>query len=771
MIGSVCTALRLDKEILEAETGSISCEFRSRSDGNLFALRGVDGAGLDLRIVGSSLVYEATVPDKWNKLEAEDARSLDDGRWHSAVVTVSPTGTRLYLDGYQVFCGTTTAFLKDLPGLTQAVVGQGDSPEVVAFTVHPRVLTAREVLALSRRAEPLVEVAANRLSPHDVARFADARHGSFWLRFRVRGRMQQGALLAAGGLGREQLAVTVGPEGIAYTGVTTAGERREVTAAGTWSDGGWHEVVVAVGHGSVDLYVDGFRETHAPGEFFLGDVEGLDEIVVGQDCEGVRLSGEVQRAGLYDYALSDSQIKRLYEVEPIETDALFDRGYCGSASYRIPSLLTLTSGTVLAGADQRVSNANDSPNDINFVVRRSLDAGRSWEPASTVIDCPGIGEDASSVIDSCMVQDPHTGRVHVLIDHFPGGIGQPNCWASTGFDEQGRRLLRDLDDARYVVDPDGAVTTIEGQDTEFRVMDDGTVLRDGNPAGNIELAPGADPAESLLAIPTSYLQIAHSDDDGVTWSKPRDLNPQLKQPWMRFLGTCPGNGIALRNGPHAGRLVVPLYFNNDQNWLAMCASVAYSDDHGETWQLGRSPNEGRQTPEGELDPQTFVDETWSLHEAAVVERRDGVLLLFMRNQHPRGRVAVSESHDAGQTWGPIRFDEELPEIWCQPNAISLPSPEGEDRIVFANASLMLPFRGCGVIRLSLDGGRTWKHSRTFNPGHYVYQCMCVLPDGRIGILWENECQGLYFSRLPLSWFSDGLETVAPRQTESQDSQS
>ena len=298
-------------------------------------------------------------------------------------------------------------------------------------------------------------------------------------------------------------------------------------------------------------------------------------------------------------------------------------------------------------------------------------------------------------------------------------------------------------------------------------MDDGTVLRDGNPAGNSELAPGADPAESLLAIPTSYLQIAHSDDDGVTWSKPRDLNPQLKQPWMRFLGTCPGNGIALRNGPHAGRLVVPLYFNNDQNWLAMCATVAYSDDHGESWQLGHSPNEGRQTPEGELDPQTFVDETWSLHEAAVVERRDGALLLFMRNQHPCGRVAVSESHDAGQTWGPIRFDEELPEIWCQPNAISLPSTEGEDRIVFANASLMLPFRGCGVIRLNLDGGRTWRYSRTLNPGHHVYQCMCVLPDGRIGILWENECQGLYFSRLPLSWFSDVVETIDPRQAEEQ----
>ena len=767
-MGLVCAAMRLDEEILEAETGSISFEFRSRSDGNLFLLRGSDARSLEMRIVGSSLVYEAAVPSKWNKLEAEDIRSLDDGRWHSAVVTVDSAGTRLYVDGYQAFCGTTTAFLKDLPGLTQAILGQGDSPEITAFRVRPEVLTSREVLALSRRVQPLVEFAANRLSPYDVTRFCHARHGSVWLRFRVRGRMQQGALLAASGLGREQLSVTVGPEGITYTCVSATGERREVQANGAWSDGDWHEVVVTVGHGAVDLYVDGFREKHAPGEFFLGEVEGLDEIVVGQDCDGVRLSGEVQRAGLYDYALSDAQIKRLCEIEPIETDALFDRGYRGSASYRIPSLLTLTSGTILAGADQRVSSANDSPNDINFVVRRSLDGGRSWEPARTVIDCPGSGEDASSVIDSCMVQDPHTGRIHVLIDHFPGGIGQPNCWASTGFDEQGRRLLRDLDDGRYVVEADGKVTTIDGQATEFRIEDGGTVLRDGHPAGNFELAPGADPAESLLAIPTSYLQIAHSDDDGVTWSKPRDLNPQLKQPWMRFLGTCPGNGIALRHGPRPGRLVVPLYFNNDGNWLAMCATVAYSDDHGETWNLGHGPNDGRRTPDGELDPRTFVDETWSLHEAAVVERRDGTLVLYMRNQHPCGRVAVSESHDAGQTWGPIDFDEDLPEIWCQPNAICLPSAEGEDRIVFANASLMLPFRGCGVIRLSLDGGRTWRRSRTFNPGHYVYQCMCALPDGRIGILWENECQGLYFSRIPLSWFDADVESIEPHVTADQD---
>ena len=46
--------------------------------------------------------------------------------------------------------------------------------------------------------------------------------------------------------------MTVGPEGITYTGVSTTGERREVKATGAWSDGGWHEVVVAVGHGAIE---------------------------------------------------------------------------------------------------------------------------------------------------------------------------------------------------------------------------------------------------------------------------------------------------------------------------------------------------------------------------------------------------------------------------------------------------------------------------------------------------------------------------------------
>ena len=73
------------------------------------------------------------------------------------------------------------------------------------------------------------------------------------------------------------------------------------------------------------------------------------------------------------------------------------------------------------------------------------------------------------------------------------------------------------------------------------------------------------------------------------------------------------------------------------------------------------------------------------------------------------------------------------------------------RIVFANASQMHPYRGRGELRLSEDGGHTWIASRTFNPAHYVYQCMTILPDGTLSLLWEREMQGLYFTRIPLEW--------------------
>ena len=81
-------------------------------------------------------------------------------------------------------------------------------------------------------------------------------------------------------------------------------------------------------------------------------------------------------------------------------------------------------------------------------------------------------------------------------------------------------------------------------------------------------------------------------------------------------------------------------------------------------------------------------------------------------------------------------------------------------ILFANASRMLPFRGCGVLRLSDDDGATWPHNRVINPRHYVYQCMAQLPSGDIALLWEREWQGLFLTTVPLAWLTSSRSTIS-----------
>ena len=482
----------------------------------------------------------------------------------------------------------------------------------------------------------------------------------------------------------------------------------------------------------------------------LRAVDSLDEVVIGQDTSGSRLFGEVRNAALYSSVLNDSQIKKLSSVAPVDTQCLFDAGFHDSISYRIPSLITLDSGVIVAGADQRETIANDSPNSINFTVRRSFDGGHTWGDLQTVLTYPGHGAKGASVIDSCVVQDRRNGRLVILIDHFPGGIGQPNAEAGLGVDEKGHYILHDANGATYTWNEDGSVTDADGNATPFTISERGdvTVTEDGQeaPGGNVFLADGVDPHQTLLTARTCFLQMIYSDDDGETWSGPFNLNQDVKEEWMSFCGTSPGTGVQLRSG----RLVIPIYYNGDHK-RHFSASVVYSDDGGATWKRGKSPNDGRIFEGREIDSRTLDTEAAATHEATLIERADGSLLMLMRNQHPSGKVAATVSTDGGETWSDVFFAEEITEIFCQPNAVPWPTEDCPERVVFANASQMRPYRGRGVLRLSEDGGRTWIASRTFNPAHYVYQCMTILPDGTLGLLWEREMQGLYFSRIPLEW--------------------
>ena len=776
------------------ERGTILLDVSVRADVTLMELTGSNGR-ITLSLRGGRLYGEQVLGSDGSPeigteeqdgverrlLDAEDALGLDDGRPHTIALTVNETGTHLYADGYECFSTTLTAFLVQI-GLTGVRIDPDGIAAVTRLAAWAEPLSDRAVMAQSLAVTPMVQFAASELSARDARRVGALATGAIRALFRTRGRGQAGRVIAASGQGGT-LHLDIDAGGLTYRVLPGADSPEteplvEVRAPGHWDDGAWHDVVVTSARGAVEIHVDGYQVAHAPGSAFLADIAPVARVVVGADLNGKRLFGEVQTAMIYDAALTDAQIKRLAGAVPLPTRALFDTGYHGALSYRIPSLLTLDSGVILAGADQRVSIPNDAPNDINLVMRRSLDGGQTWEEMRTLLSLPGTGALGASLIDSVLVQDHSTGRVICLVDQFPGGIGQPNAVVGTGFDAQGRRVLHNRARELFAVEPDGTVVTAAGEPTDYRVVlsNDaatgaraGDVLLGGEAAGSIYLAYEQAPEECLFQHRSSHLLMITSDDDGATWSEPTDITAQVKADWMCFLGTGPGNAIQLTGPEHAGRILVPVYYSHEAGGTGFlsCAAI-YSDDGGASWTLGSSPNDGREILGDIVSSRDLADERASLYESVLVEGADGAVHVWARNQHPAGRVAHAVSHDGGVTWGEVDYHDQLTEIFSQPNAIAVTgasdiagAAEPSSRsIVFANASQMLPFRGCGVMRLSHDDGVTWPHNRVINPRHYVYQCMAQLPSGDIALLWEREWQGLFLTTVPLTWLVSSRSTIS-----------
>jgi sialidase-1 len=341
------------------------------------------------------------------------------------------------------------------------------------------------------------------------------------------------------------------------------------------------------------------------------------------------------------------------QTDPMgQTDT--DLFVCGSGeyhTYRIPSLLVTQAGTVLAFCEGRRNGQGDH-GDIDLLVMRSEDNGRSWSGPQVIWD-----DGPNTCGNPCPVQDRDTGTIWLPANwNRPGGISE----------------------------------------------------------------------EYFDAYDTRYVHMISSDDDGRTWSAPRDITVDVKPDNWGWYATGPGTGIQLRQGPHAGRLLIPCDHTRidgntpapfgDTDYAHMIFSHAiYSDDHGATWHAG------------EPTPAAGVE------ECQAVEMDDGRVMLNMRysNFDPPCR-GVTISDDGGQTWGPVQPDAALIATPCQASLIR--SPAGP--LLFSNPA-SLTERECMVVRLSDDEGATWPVARQLYDGPCAYSCLAVLADGRIACLYER----------------------------------
>jgi sialidase-1 len=84
--------------------------------------------------------------------------------------------------------------------------------------------------------------------------------------------------------------------------------------------------------------------------------------------------------------------------------------------YRIPAITTAPNGDVIVAIDERVPSCGDLKwsADINIVIRRSTDHGKTWTLIERVIDFP-LGKSAS---DPSMIVDKVTGEIFMFYNYM-----------------------------------------------------------------------------------------------------------------------------------------------------------------------------------------------------------------------------------------------------------------------------------------------------------------------------------------------------------------
>lgn len=229
-------------------------------------------------------------------------------------------------------------------------------------------------------------------------------------------------------------------------------------------------------------------------------------------------------------------------------------------------------------------------------------------------------------------------------------------------------------------------------------------------------SPGSATEEEIVArtAPPTGVWLTHSDDDGATWSKPRDISNVARKPTWGWYGTGPGQGLFVGNA-QKGRLLIPAYHTEGDVYRTHCL---YSDDHGATWHLGNVAADNTSEPQ-------------------LVAMGDGSLLMNARTIAGTGehRTLIT-SRDSGLTWKPAESVTALVDNHCQGclyRCFRSGSKQDFDLIYTQPAHRN---RTTVSAWLSDDDGRTWPFAQPLWNGPSAYTAMIRSQDGMICLLLE-----------------------------------
>lgn len=334
---------------------------------------------------------------------------------------------------------------------------------------------------------------------------------------------------------------------------------------------------------------------------------------------------------------------------------VYQSGTEGYNIYRIPTMVKAANGDLLAFAEAR---AGGDASEIDIVVKRSTNAGKTWSPLQVVKDNADFRE------------------------YFPAVQAPP------------------------------AITV-------------------GNQSPVVDLLDPMNPGRIWLpfTLENDRVFVAYSDDDGATWSDHVEITSTAKNSTWDWYATGPVHGIQLTRGEHEGRLIIPS--DHGAPNAAQGAHTIYSDDHGQTWQIGA------------VDTNIRSQSTSSPNENFAVELVDSRVYFNARDGHsanPGNRV-FAYSSDGGLTYDEPQFvhDPRITTPVVQNSGIrfrAIDEGDAENVILYAGPG-DASAREDMTIRVSTDETGSWGQTTVIHHGPAAYSDLVKLNDDQFGVLFEG----------------------------------
>ena len=291
---------------------------------------------------------------------------------------------------------------------------------------------------------------------------------------------------------------------------------------------------------------------------------------------------------------------------------VFVAGDGGYHTYRIPSAILAPNGTLLAFAEGRRGGAGDA-GDIDLVLRRSHDGGRSWAPLQI------IGDNGPNTFGNpCAVVDARTNTVWLLTTQNRGTDREKDIIAGTSDGSRTVWVMRSQDDGVSWSTPVEITSSVKARDWTWYATGPGVGIqtRDGR------LVVPANHAEAQTGIHRSHLFF--SDDAGKSWTLGATSDA----------GTNESQVVELADG----RLL--LNMRNHPPKPDNFRMIARSDDGGRTLSAA-VPDRALIEPPAQA----------SLIRFSTAKARDQNRLLFANPASAaRERMTVRVSDDEGLTW-------------------------------------------------------------------------------------------------------------------------